>query len=139
MTFLPEDDRAYLAEKLIKYELLSEPTGPDSSRNAILFPEYALPANLFSSVDGQLVPAGATDLMILVPSGYATTKLDSFYTLKRLKRADGTEPLNANVEQEFFGKKWQFWSRHLEANDWRDGIDGLSTYLEYVRRELRVA
>jgi len=139
VTFLPEDDRTYLAEKEIAYQLLSEATGPGSTRNAILLPEFPLAGNLYALSDGKLVQAASCDLLIMVPSGYATTKLDSFYTIPRLRRADGTEPNTANGEQELFARKWQFWSRHLDDQDWRDGIDGLNTYLEYVRREFKVA
>jgi hypothetical protein len=139
VTFLPEDDRTYLAEKGLEYQLQSEDTGPGSTRNAILLPQFALTGNLYASVDGKLVQTASCDLLIIVPSGYATTKLDSFYTIPRLKRADGADPNAATGEQELFARKWQFWSRHLEDKDWRDGVDGLSTYLEYVRRELKVA
>ncbi|MEI9951914.1 MAG: E2/UBC family protein [Pseudomonadota bacterium] len=139
MTFLPEDDRIYLAEKEIRYELFSEETGPGSTRDAVMFPQFEFEGALFRLDGNLLVPAVRGDLLILIPSGYATTKLDSFYTIPRLKRADGTEPSAASGEQELFARKWQFWSRHLDDKDWRDGIDGLSTYLEYVRRELRVA
>jgi hypothetical protein len=76
---------------------------------------------------------------VLIPSGYATTKLDSFYTLAHLKRPNGTDPQNATVVQALFQKNWQFWSRHLEDADWRVGKDGLRTFLSYIRNELRNA
>ena len=73
----------------------------------------------------------------MIPDGYATTKLDSFYTIPRFKRADGHDPQNATVDSALFGKTWQFWSRHLDDNDWRVGIDGLRTFISYIRGELR--
>jgi hypothetical protein len=76
---------------------------------------------------------------VLVPDGYATTKLDSFCALPRLKRPDDSDPQAANGETALFGKTWQFWSRHLDDKEWRVGIDGLRTYLSYIRGELRNA
>ena len=73
----------------------------------------------------------------LIPPQYATTKLDSFYTRPHLKRQDGSDPQNTAADQEVFDTKWQFWSRHLTDNQWRPDIDGLETYLQYVRDELR--
>ena len=38
-----------------------------------------------------------------------------------------------------FGQTWQFWSRHLNKEDWRPGIDNLRTFLAYIRAELKAA
>jgi hypothetical protein len=86
-----------------------------------------------------LIAANACDLLVVIPDGYATTKLDSFYTTPKLKRANGQDPQNANVDSALFGKTWQFWSRHLDDKDWRIGIDGLRTFFSYIRGELRNA
>ena len=85
------------------------------------------------------MPCVSCDLLILIPSGYPTTKLDSFYTIPRLKRPDGTDPAAANGENELFGKKWQFWSRHLDDKDWVPDRDGLNSYISYVHQALRAA
>jgi hypothetical protein len=139
MSFLPEEDVEFLDGNGITYELLSE-TMPDGTlRRGVLLPRFAFAGNLRTQKDGAWVPCGTCDLLILIPDGYATTKLDSFYTLPRLKRVDGADPQNANGECQLFGKTWQFWSRHLDDRDWRVGIDGLRTFLTYVRGELRSA
>jgi hypothetical protein len=139
MTFLPEDDQDYLRVKGLKFELKTEPLPDGSDRRGVLFPAFEFKGNLFSGINGQLARCGACDLLILIPPGYSTTKLDSFYTTPRLKRADGTDPDRASGESDLFGSKWQFWSRHLEDTEWRLGIDGLATFLHYVRTELRRA
>lgn len=139
MSFLPEDDQEYLNHKGIKYELLSEQVADGGERRAIKIPEFTFASNLHSMKNGQLVPCASCDLLIVIPKGYATTKLDSFYTYPRLKRADGMDPAAATSESDLFGTKWHFWSRHLDDKDWRDGIDGLASYFNYVRRELHVA
>jgi len=51
--------------------------------------------------------------------------------------ANGQAANCAGSEAELFGRKWQFWSRHLTDAEWRDGIDGLETYLQYVQSGLR--
>jgi hypothetical protein len=139
MSFLPEEDQEFLESKRIKYELLSE-KGPDGTdRRGVLFPGFAFAGNLRMQKDGALISCEACDVLIMVPSGYATTKLDSFYTLPRLKRPDGADPQAANGETGLFQRTWQFWSRHLDDKEWRAGIDGLRTYLSYIRGELRIA
>ena len=137
--FLPEDDTDYLQGKRIKYELLIEPLPGDKERRGVLFPNFKVPENLWVYVDGILSPCQTCNLLVLIPDGYATTKLDSFYTSPRLKRGDGSDPKNANVETPLFGITWQFWSRHIEDRDWRAGLDGLGTFLNYIASELRSA
>lgn len=139
MSFLPEDDQEFLLENDIKHELLMEKMPDGTDRRGVLFPGFAFTGNLLAAQNGNLASCRTCDLLVLIPSGYATTKLDSFYTLPRLKRSDGSDPLNANVEQALFQKNWQFWSRHLEDSDWRVGKDGLRTFLSYIRNELRSA
>lgn len=137
MTFLPEDDTEFLQRKGIPYELKTEKLPDGNVRNGILFPGFNFTGKLRAHVDNQPVDCSTCDLLILIPSGYATTKLDSFYTKPHLKRQDGSDPQNANGEQDLFGSKWQFWSRHLADGQWRPDVDGLETYLQHARDELR--
>lgn len=139
MSFLPEDDQDFLNENKIKHELLTEKQPDGTDRRGLLFPGFEFTGNLRTAQEGNLVSCSSCDLLVLIPSGYATTKLDSFYTLPRLKRPDGSDPQNATVDTPLFGKTWQFWSRHLEDSDWRVGKDGLRTFLSYIRKELRSA
>ena len=138
MSFLPEEDQQFLAENGITHEVLTEKMPNGAERRGVLLPGFTFLGNL-RAVGGALGPSDACDLLVIVPDGYATTKLDSFYTAPRLRRLDGTDPQNANGESTLFQKSWQFWSRHLDDKDWRVGIDGLRTYLSYIRGELRSA
>lgn len=139
MSFLPEEDQEYLESKELKYELLAE-NGPEGKeRRGVLFRGFPVPGNLRIHKDSGLVACESCDLLIMIPQGYATTKLDSFYTSPRLKRTDGADPDRANNETPLFNRSWQFWSRHLNDGEWRVGVDGLSTYLSYIRDELRRA
>lgn len=137
MSFLPEEDQEFLAGSGIKFEELSEKIPDGKERRGVLFRGFSFSGNLRRVENDLLVRTTTCDLLVLVPDGYATTKLDSFYTLPKLKRADGTDPQNANGETLLFQKIWQFWSRHLDNKDWRVGVDGLRTFLSYIRGELR--
>jgi hypothetical protein len=135
---LPEDDQEYLATKQLRYELRMEPTG-NGERHAIWFPEFQFDGKLYRLVNSALELVSVCELLILIPTGYSTTKLDSFYTFPHLKRADGSDPDRATGSEPLFDRPRQFWSRHLGEGEWRPGIDGLETYIQYVRRELRAA
>ncbi len=139
MSFLPEEDQEFLGEIGIRYEELAEKMPDGKERRGLLFPGFSFSGNLLRMNGSGLIAANACDLLVVIPDGYATTKLDSFYTIPKLKRANGQDPQNANVDSALFGKTWQFWSRHLDDKDWRIGIDGLRTFFSYIRGELRNA
>lgn len=139
MSFLPEEDQVFLDENGIKYQEFLENMPNGQERRGVLFSSFTFSGNLRTTNGGSLVKAEACDLLVVIPDGYATTKLDSFYTIPKLKCADGRDPQNATVDSALFGKTWQFWSRHLDDNDWRVGIDGLRTFISYIRGELRNA
>lgn len=139
MSFLPEDDQEFLSTKGLAFELKTEVLPGGTERHGVVFPNFSFDGNLYKPDGGRLVPCSECRLMILIPSGYATTKLDSFYTNPRLTGPSGSDPALASGSDTIFQETWQFWSRHLEDRDWRSGIDGLETYLNYVWSELRKA
>lgn len=139
MSFLPEEDQDFLAECGIKYEEKTEKMPDGKDRRGVLFPDFSFSGNLRRNGGGSSIPTETCDLLVLIPDGYATTKLDSFYTIPKLRRPNGTDPLNASGDTTCFGKTWQFWSRHLNDEDWRVGIDGLRSFISYIRAELRDA
>lgn len=139
MSFLPEEDQDFLKSSGIPHELLEERTPDGAERRAVLFPAFNFRGNLKAQANGSLTPRDTCDLLVVIPGGYATTKLDSFYTVPRLKRADGSDPQNATGDTPMFGRTWQFWSRHLDDADWRVGVDGLRTFLSYIRGEFKRA
>jgi len=138
MSFLPEEDQEFLADNAIEHRELTERMPDGTVRRGILFAGFRFSGALWRS-DGALVSADRCDLLILVPDGYATAKLDSFYTDPKLRRSDGSFPQNANGDTSLFQQTWQFWSRHLGDGDWRVGVDGLRTFLSYIRGELKAA
>ena len=139
MSFLPEEDQEFLGEIGIEHQELVENMPNGKERRGLLFPAFSFSSNLRRMNGSGLIAVDACDLLVIVPDGYATTKLDSFYTIPKLKRSDGHDPQNATVDSTLFGRTWQFWSRHLDDKDWRVGIDGLRTFFSYIRGELRNA
>jgi hypothetical protein len=139
MSFLPEEDQEFLCENGIQYQELIENTPDGKERRGLQFPAFSFSGDLRTMNGGSLVKVDACDLLVMITDGYATTKLDSFYTIPKLKRPDGNDPQNATGDSALFGKTWQFWSRHLADEDWRVGIDGLRTFISYIRGELRNA
>lgn len=138
-SFLPEDDQEFLATKSLAFVLLREELPEGEERRGIELPEFALPPNLFVKIDDKLVAESRVSLMVLIPKGYQETQLDSWYISPAVYLKDGQQPDRANSEAVLFGRPWQFWSRHLAAGDWRAGVDGLETYLQYIRTGLRSA
>lgn len=137
--FLPLDDRDFFATKGFAYDEIEEKLPEGNVRRLVVLHGLQAPANIFvRNEQGQLATADTFRLLILVPNGYATTRLDSFYTLPRLLRSNGADPDRANGSGNFLGSDWQFWSRHLTDSEWRVGIDGMETYLQYVFNELRI-
>lgn len=135
--FLPETDQDFLARKGLRYELRNEMAGGE--RRGIEFPEFEVPANLARKEGSALVAGGTTRLLIMIPTGYAKVKLDCWHTFPRLFLLDGREVDRANGSADYFGTSWQFWSRHLDDQEWRPDVDGLETYLQYVRAGLKDA
>jgi Prokaryotic E2 family E len=121
------------------HQLKAEKLPDGNIRRGIIFPAFVAGANLYHANAGRPALCAVCELLIIIPKGYATTRLDSFYTSPHLVRADGTDPDRATGREKIFGQEWQFWSRHLSEQEWRPGIDGLETYIQYILAELRKA
>src|SRR5438128_2153144 len=107
MSFLPEEDQEFLDDSGIAYELRSEKLPDGTQRNGVVLPAFPVNGNLRAEQDTLLVMCTSCDVLVIIPIGYATTKLDSFYTSPRLKRPDGTDPDRATGQSDLFGKPWQ--------------------------------
>jgi hypothetical protein len=136
-SFLPEDDQDFLQLKGIKHALHEEDVPGGEKRRGVEFLEFPLPPNLYTRQDGNLVATANVSILVLIPKGYAKTKLDSWYIHPAVFLSGGQTANCAGVESDVFGRKWQFWSRHLADGEWREGIDGLETYLQYIHGGLR--
>ena len=116
---LPEQDAEYLAAKWIRAEVIK-----NGNETLIIFPDYDFP---------EAYQPRQPSLLIIVPAGYPNAKLDMFWTHPDVKRADGKWPTSSEHHQDYQGKSWQRWSRHI---NWRSGIDNLRTFMTSVQREI---
>ncbi len=124
-SFLPSRDRAYLAEKSIKYEEI----GADGHKGVVLR-SYPLPTGQFD--------ASRADILILLPVGYPDTPPDMFHLIPWVRLIAGnTYPRAADQSVTFAGQSWQRWSRH--NTEWRPGVDGIWSMLKRVDHALKVA
>lgn len=125
MSFLPEDDRRYLAEKSIAFEEREA-----DGQRGVIFPHYRVPGGHLS--------ASVVKLLILIPPGYADVPPDMFHTDPWLRlAANNNYPRCADVAVSFGGISWQRWSRHNP--EWRAGVDGIWTMLKRVDHAIEVA
>lgn len=137
--FLPEADQDFLAMKSLNVKLHEEVVG-NETRRGVELPSFDVPPNLArKNQNGELELGGTVRLLVLIPLGYAKTRLDSWYVSPGLFHLNGQPVDRANGEQVLFGETWQFWSRHLTDEEWRENTDGLETYLQYIRAGLRGA
>lgn len=139
MSFLPEDDRDFLAAKAFSFEEVT--AGP--GQRAIIVKGVPLPPGKFLArrQDGTSTAIEVCDVLVMIPDGYPNTTLDSFYIAPHLCLAASNQPpQNTGGPQPLFGRDWQFWSRHLMGTHvWRAGVDGLHTYWNLILYEIRRA
>jgi hypothetical protein len=124
---LPEEDESYLAEKGFDWRVL-----PDGNAGFLIITGFATNAHRFDRL--------SVDLMIRIPAGYPMGALDMFYVDPPLKLlASGAHPAAADVFEEYAGRKWQRFSRHLNSENakWQPGVDNLRSFMTLVARELR--
>ncbi len=120
---LPEDDEEYLNGKSFDWEV-----APDANGGFLVIRNYPLHPERYE-------PA-RTDLMIRIPAQYPLAQLDMFYVAPEVRLKGGSYPQNAEVFEEFLGRRWQRFSRHL-AQPWRAGVDGLPMFLSLIHSELQ--
>lgn len=122
---LPVEDNAWIRDQF-----------PDSGHvveNGMLcvtLPDFPLPAGL---------NANCADLLLRLPPGYPDAAPDMWWFDPAVLRADGEEIAQTQVEETHVGRTWQRWSRHLQADQWRPGIDSLESFVALVHSELLAA
>ena len=86
------------------------------------------------------LPAGfdhaTADLLVRLNPGYPDVPPDMWWFSPAIHTADGTALARTNVTEHYLGREWQRWSRHLTADQWRSGVDGLENYVALIRHEL---
>lgn len=127
-TFLPSKDRSYLHGKQIKYREIN-----NGAYKGLIIDDFNIfPIEKFTQEKASL--------LIILPTGYPDVPPDMFYFSPELKlKASGTFPAQADQFPIYFNQKWQQWSRHAPASEWRAGKDGIHSYLQRVYTALNNA
>ncbi len=76
------------------------------------------------------------DLLLRLNPGYPDVPPDMWWFDPPLRRADGRGIAATDVVENYLGRTWQRWSRHLNPGQWRSGIDTLESFTALIRREL---
>lgn len=124
--YLPEDDQMFLKER--DYDWTVYPG--DTQGGFLVIRNFAVSGGGFSPP--------VTDLMIRIPAQYNMAPLDMWYCDPPIRlAATGQFAQASEVTEAHLGRNWQRFSRHLPAGVWRPGIDGLSTFMPVIWRELQ--
>jgi hypothetical protein len=118
MPLLPEDE-TYLEERGIEYRIVIE-----SGVEHVLFAQ-----GLSDRYDNSQV-----EIALKIPAGYRMTPWDMFWVSPTIRLRTGTYPPASETFENFLGRKWQRFSRHLPS--WRPGVDSLRSFLPLVLAEL---
>ena len=119
---LPQSDTAYLTERSVAHEIVTE-----SGMTCVVMPQWPLP-NGFDR--------DASDLLIRLSPGYPDVAPDMWWFLPPVRLADGKDLPATNVSETYLGRSWQRWSRHFNSGQWQSGVDGLESFLALIRQEL---
>ena len=88
--------------------------------------------------DGFPLPSGynrkTSRLLVKVPPGHPSAKLDMFWMDSELKLESGNLPQGCSQEQAL-GMMWLRFSWH--ASNWNPGYDNLRTYLSFIKTRLK--
>jgi hypothetical protein len=94
-------------------------------------------------IKGWVVPPGynhtAVDLLLRLSAGYPDIQPDMWWVSPRLTLANGSTIPATEITENYLGRDWQRWSRHLPVGQWRAGVDGLESYLTLVRGQMIAA
>lgn len=119
---LPETDTTYLAERNIDHEVVI-----DGGMTCVIVHAWALPAGF---------DRDSADLMVRLSPGYPDVNPDMWWFDPAVRLAGGQDLPATQVVEQYMGRSWQRWSRHLNTGHWRSGIDGLESYFALIRQDL---
>lgn len=120
---LPERDEEYLKSKGFKYTLT-----PSGNEIMLVFPDFPVSSPPHNRCN--------VDLLVRLPPGYPNANPDMFWVVPELRLANGQHPEAASTFETHLGRQWQRFSRHYKGDQWRAGVDGIWTHLNFIQREL---
>lgn len=119
---LAEDDERFLAESGWSFATTAE-----GDLINLVIAKYQLPSGY---------AIGETDLLLRLPAGFPDARPDMFWVAPAATYGNGGMPPGSEQREDYLGRSWQRWSRHLTDRDWRPGVDNLRSYLRFVRTNL---
>lgn len=92
-------------------------------------------------ISGYEVPTGftpeRTDLLVRLPPGFPDAAPDMFWADPEIRiSATGQYAPASEHREQYAGRTWQRFSRHLPPGAWRPGIDSLESWLAVIRQQL---
>jgi hypothetical protein len=115
---LPADDVAFLEAKGYAFEATAE-----GGFTCLVIHGYPLPPGYRPQ---------RADLLLRLPGGWPDAAPDMFWMDPPVTYTDGRSPLQTQRSEQYLGRTWQRFSRHLPAGAWRAG-DGLETWMSTIR------
>ena len=122
---LPSDDRDYLAQCFPAFAERVE-----DGMLCLVLPDYSPPSGLAPN---------RADLLLRLSPNYPDVPPDMWWFHPAVTRLDGGAIANTDVTEQYLGRAWQRWSRHLDAQQWRPGADCLRSYLAILSGNLTLA
>lgn len=119
---LPDLDAAYLSTRQVEHKVST-----DAGMICVVLPSWPLPPGYDREV---------ADLLVRLQAGYPDIPPDMWWFDPPVRLANGGTIPATDVTEQYFGRSWQRWSRHLQPGQWKSGIDGLESFLALIRREL---
>ena len=119
---LPALDTAFLTERCVEYSISVE-----GGMICVVVHRWRLPTGY---------NVQEADLLVRLPMGYPDVPPDMWWLSPAVLRADGCKIPATQVTEHHLGRSWQRWSRHLGAEQWRSGVDGIGSFFALIREEL---
>ena len=120
---LPDADIAYLAGLSVEHRVQVE-----DNMTCVVLVDWPLPGGF----DHRTV-----DVLVRLPPGYPDVAPDMWWFDPPVLTAEGAALPRTNRFENYLGRRWQRWSRHLPGGQWRSGIDGLESYFALIRTDLQ--
>lgn len=98
----------------------------EGQRCYVILHDFKLPDSKYSPV--------VVDIMVMADLHYPVSAMDMFWTTPGVIRIGGGSPQNAELIEQYAGRKWQRWSWHYQG--WDPSRHSIRTHLEVVKDRL---
>ncbi len=119
-------DQEFLEQGGLEYEVV-----PEHGMVCVVIKSWSLPAGY----DPQ-----QSDLLIRLPPQFPDTAPDMFWFDPAIRFSrTGAYPQAAESFEQYLGRSWQRFSRHLAPQAWQAGRDSLQSYLALIKKDLEAS